>query len=127
MGAGRERCILIISSSIDIQKIARLSLEMSVGWTVITVSSVSEGIALSATARPDVILLDAERLDTDEFAALQQLRNDGATQHSPAIVMASRVRLSQERQFRQLGATAVISKPFNPADLAQQITAALGW
>ena len=125
MGTHSERRILIISRSVDIQKIARLSLEMSVDWIVITVSSVNEGLALSAAAPPDVILLDANLLD-NELTAVQKLHNDSVTQHSPAIVMASSVRLAQQRQFRQMGAAAVISDSFS-FDLAQQIATALGW
>ncbi|MGF1480749.1 MAG: response regulator [Cyanophyceae cyanobacterium] len=127
MCAEDERRILIISSSTDIQRILRLSLEMSVDWSIITVGSVSEGLALAAAAPPHVILLDANLSDIDALTALQTLRNAPATQPSRVIVLASRVRLSQQRQFSQMGAVAVISDPFNSANLAQQIAIALGW
>ena len=50
--------VLVVDDEPDIREVARVSLEMVGGWEVFTAPSGREGLALAASTKPDVILLD---------------------------------------------------------------------
>ncbi|MDP5017230.1 MAG: two-component system response regulator, partial [Dolichospermum sp.] len=49
------------------------------------------------------------------------------TKHIPVILLTAKIQLSDQRRFASLGIKAVISKPFKPAQLAEQLLVALDW
>ena len=119
--------ILVISDIKDALRVIKLSLQMTVRWEVLTVDSESEGLILADVSRPDAILLDASMLETSRLSFVQALQANSATQHIPVIVIAESARSGVQRQFRQLGVTAVIPQLFEPVDLASHIAEALDW
>ena len=119
--------ILAISETADVLKVIKLSLQMTAGWKVLTGNSAREGLVLANVSRPDAILLDADMPEIDALYFLQTLQANPATRPIPVIVLAESDRSGVQRQFRQLGATAVIPQLFEPADLARHIAEALGW
>ncbi len=86
-----------------------------------------EGLARAGAKLPDAILLDVMMPDMDGPATLQQLRTNPATQSIPVIFLTAKVQSADRRRFANLGVQAIISKPFDPLRLAEQISAALGW
>jgi len=65
--------------------------------------------------------------DMDGPATLQELRANPATQLIPVIFLTAKVQSADRRRFANLGVQAVISKPFDPLRLAEQVSIALGW
>ena len=122
-----SRHILAISATADVLKVIKLSLQMTAGWEVLTVNSEREGLVLADVSRPDAILLDTNMPEIGAPSFLQTLQANPATHRIPVFVMAESDRSGVQRQFRQLGATAVIPQLFEPADLARHIAEALGW
>ncbi len=119
--------ILIIDDEDDIREVAQVSLEAVQGWQVLTVRSGKEGLARAAAERPDAILLDVMMPEMDGPATLQELRANPATESIPVVFLTAKVQPADRRRFASLGVQAVISKPFDPLRLAEQISAALGW
>jgi CheY-like chemotaxis protein len=119
--------ILIIDDEEDIREIAQASLEIMRDWTVITVSSGAEGIAKAKTAQPDAILLDFMLPDMDGATTLQQLKANPTTCGIPVILLTAKVRAADRSCFAGINVAAIVAKPFNPEDLADQIAEALGW
>lgn len=119
--------ILIIDDEDDIREVAQLSLEAVGHWQVLTARSAREGLTCAGAERPDAILLDVMMPDMDGPATLQQLRTNPATQSIPIIFLTAKVQSADRRRFAELGVQAVISKPFDPMRLAEQIATALGW
>jgi CheY-like chemotaxis protein len=103
--------ILAIDDEDDIREVAQVCLETMVGWEVITASSGREGLTLAATVFPDAILLDVMMPDMDRPTTFQKLQAQAA----------------EQKRFAELGAKAVLIKPFDPVTLAQQIATALDW
>ncbi len=122
-----SKYILIIEDQDDIREIVRVSLEAVRGWQVLMARSGKEGLARAGAKLPDAILLDVMMPDMDGPATLQQLRTNPATQSIPVIFLTAKVQSADRRRFANLGVQAVISKPFDPLRLAEQISAALGW
>ncbi len=106
---------------------ARVSLEMVGGWEVLTAPSGREGLALAASTKPDVILLDVMMPDLDGVGTFRLLQADEATRHIPVILLTAKVMAADRRQLAELGVTAVLAKPFDPLTLGSRIAEMLGW
>jgi CheY-like chemotaxis protein len=119
--------VLIIDDEDDIREVAQASLEMMGGWEVITASSSTEGLALAEAEQPDAILLDVMLPDMDGPTTFQKLHAMPATQQIPVVLLTAKVQAADQRRFADLGVTAVLSKPFDPVALADQVAAVLGW
>jgi CheY-like chemotaxis protein len=122
-----KRTILVIDDEIDIREIARISLEMSRGWKVLTASTGKEGIALAAAARPSGILLDVNMPDMDGLTTLKQLLDRPETHAIPVILLTAHVKATTNHAYLQSGVKAILIKPFDPVILAEQIEKVLDW
>ncbi|CCG02700.1 response regulator [Blastococcus saxobsidens] len=119
--------ILVIDDEDDIREVAQMSLEAMGGWQVLTAHCGAAGLVTAAAERPDVILLDVMMPDMDGPTTFQRLRTDPATADIPVVFLTAKVR-SADRQFlTDLGGDAVLSKPFDPVSLSDEIIAALDW
>lgn len=122
-----HRRLLIIDDEDDIREVASLSLEMTQGWIVAMASSGPAGIALATSAHPDAILLDVMMPDLDGPSTLRLLQSQPETTQIPVIFLTAKVKEADRRKYLDLGARAIIAKPFDPLTLGQQINDALGW
>ncbi len=119
--------VLIIDNEPYIQEVAKICLEMTANWEVITASSGKEGIIRAIAEQPDAILLDVMMPEMDGLTTFAQLHNNAATQSIPVILLTAKIQTSDQRHYAQLGIKATIGKPFEPLELAHQIAAALNW
>ena len=117
--------ILVIDLTKDIQQIIRRSLKHNANWQVRSVNSVAEGLTLTQTKQPDVILLEASSIDKCDPNIWQQLQTIVVSQSIPINFMAERVRATDLFNFQQLGGTTAIAKPFDPKDLVETISQVL--
>jgi CheY-like chemotaxis protein len=62
----------------------------------------------------------------DGFTFLQQLRANPTTQSIPVVLLTAESCWTNS-VLTELGVVAVLTKPFDPLTLVDQITAALGW
>lgn len=118
--------ILIIDDEPDIREATQVCLEVSKGWSVTTASSSQEGLARAVSEQPDAILLDVMMPDVDGLATFEQMRANPATHHIPVILLTAKAQPDDHRRFTQLEITAVITKPYDPLTLADQIEKILG-
>ncbi|MEB3883548.1 response regulator [Lyngbya sp. CCY1209] len=119
--------ILLIDDEDDIREIAQLSLEMIGGWTVATADSGNRGLETARAQRPDAILLDVMMPGLDGFATFQKLQADPQTREIPVILLTAKVQSADRQKFDRLGVSGVISKPFEPMSLAEEVAHILGW
>lgn len=121
------RRILVIDDEERIQEVVQTCLEILNGWEVLTASSGNQGLRQAQTQQPDAILLDVSMPEMDGLAIFQQLQENPLTQSIPVILLTARVQPADRERFAQLGIAGVITKPFDPVQLAAQVTQALGW
>lgn len=119
--------ILIIDDEDDIREVAQLTLEAISLWQVSTASSGNEGLQLALEQQPDAILLDVMMPDMDGITTFQKLQTNPNTQHIPVILMTAKVQPADRQCFAELGVKGVIAKPFNPMELAEQVSKSLSW
>ncbi|HEX6371465.1 MAG TPA: response regulator [Longimicrobium sp.] len=122
-----SRKILLVDDEDDIREVAQMSLEMTAGWDVVTASSGAEALRAAAAERPDAILLDVMMPGMDGPDTARALRASEATAAIPIILLTAKVQAADRRRFDDLGVAGVLSKPFDPMELAAQVSRVLGW
>jgi CheY-like chemotaxis protein len=119
--------LLIVDDEDDIRAIVQAALEELGGWQTLGAASGAEGLRLAQAGAIDGILLDISMPDMDGFELFEQLQAHPVTQAMPVIVLTSKVLARDRDRFATLPVAGVITKPFNPLTLAQQIATLLHW
>ncbi|MEA5626773.1 response regulator [Nostoc sp. UHCC 0251] len=117
--------ILVIDDEDDIRQLIQTCLEIMGGWEVLTATSGNQGLILAQSSQPDAILLDVMMPDMDGLTTFQKLQANQTTKHIPVILLTARGRNNDKQIFNELSVKGIISKPFNPQKLADQVAAAL--
>ena len=122
-----QKLVLVIDDDDGIREVIQVCLEAIAGWRVITAASGQEGLNLAYENQPDVILLDVMMPYIDGIATFGQLQKNQKTQHIPTILLTAKAKISEQKQYKHLGVTGVIIKPFEPYDLVAKIKMMLQW
>ena len=72
---------------------------------------------------PDLILLDVLLPDMDGVQIFHQLQSTALLSNIPVIFLTAKFRSAEIEELLGLGALAVLSKPFDPFSIAQEIQA----
>jgi len=115
--------ILYADDEEDILDVATLSLEMVGGLTVTTCGDGFQAIEAAHRARPDLIMLDVMMPGMDGPTAMSKIRADPGLADIPVVLITARVRGPEVQDYFALGADGVISKPFDPMTLPDEIRA----
>jgi len=113
--------VLIIDDEEDYRTIASSCLGLLSGDDVVEASSGSEGLAKAEAEQPDVILLDLVMPGMDGQQTLVNLRENPSTSEVPVIFCTTKGMFDGFEEMKKLGALAVITKPFDPVKLSDQI------
>jgi two-component system, OmpR family, response regulator len=113
--------ILLVDDDANIRLIAQIGLEDVPDWCVIEACGGAEALRKAGSEKPDLILLDMMMPDMDGKTTLARLKADGATAHIPVIFMTAKVQSHEIASYRALGVAGVISKPFDPVTLSDEI------
>lgn len=119
--------ILIVDDEEDIRAVVQVSLEEFGGWQTIAATSGAEGLQLAQSELPDAILLDISMPDVDGFQVCEALQNDPQTQKIPVVVLTAKVLPSDYQRFESLRVAGVITKPFDPMMIWEEIATILNW
>ena len=115
------RHVLCIDDEEDILQVAKLSLEIVGGLQISTCRGSKDAVADAVRLRPDLILLDVMMPERDGPATLEALRAEPASADIPVVFMTAKVQPAEVAHYLSLGAIGVVSKPFDPMALADQI------
>lgn len=114
--------VLLVDDDPRIRKIAQIALQGVANWHVSLASSGFEALEAAATEKPDVILLDVMMPEMDGPTTLARLRESDKTASIPVIFFTAKVQKHELDSYLALGAAGIISKPFDPMTLPQEIT-----
>jgi two-component system OmpR family response regulator len=113
--------ILIVEDDADMANLALRWLERA-GHTVARTSDGAAGLKmLEADPLPDLVLLDVMMPGTEGPTTLQRMRADPRLANIPVVFVTAKAMPAEVARFRELGAVAVIAKPFDPMQFGQQI------
>jgi len=113
--------ILYAEDEPDIREIATLALEAIGGFEVITCPSGVTVVECALAFKPELILLDVMMPDMDGPTTLSVLNAHEALKDIPVIFLTAKILADEIERFKTLGAVDVISKPFDPMSLADQV------
>jgi CheY-like chemotaxis protein len=119
--------ILIVDDEEDICQVVQASLEEFGEWQTFLAHSGQEGLTVAQAEHPDAILLDVSMPEMDGFETFERLQSNVATQDIPVILLTSKVLARDRKNFADLNIAGVITKPFNPLTIWQQVADLLGW
>ncbi|ASM74799.1 MULTISPECIES: response regulator [Roseobacteraceae] len=117
--------LLHVEDDADIREIAQLALGLSGDFEVVQSASGEEALLVVKTFTPDVLLLDMMMPGMTGRQTLEQMRLIPALAETPVIFMTARAQNAEVEELRNLGAADVISKPFDPMTLGEQIKTTL--
>ncbi|NQD36567.1 response regulator [Permianibacter sp. IMCC34836] len=113
--------VVYVEDEPDIQAIVRIALEAIGGLQVTIFNSGQEAIARAADQQPQLLVLDVMMPGLDGPSTLRLLREQTRLQQVPAIFMTAKAQPQEIEQLLRQGAIAVVSKPFDPMQLAEQL------
>lgn len=113
--------VLIIDDEEDVREIAKMSLNLLGGLDVVEAENGQHGIEVAAENKPDVILLDMNMPILDGPSTLEALRTNEATKDIPVIFLTAKAMTQEIEKLKRMGATGVLTKPFDPTTLATQV------
>ena len=117
--------LLHVEDDADIREIAEMSLTMSGEFDVIQCETGEVALQRVKDFTPDIILLDMMMPGLTGIETLAEMRKMPHLADVPAVFMTARAQAELVTDVKALGASDVISKPFNPLDLPEQIKAIL--
>lgn len=118
--------LLHVEDDADIREIAKMALDLSGEFEVTQCHCGEDALEKVQDYTPDVILLDMMMPGMTGRQTLEKMRERPELAEVPAIFMTARAQQSEMEELRGIGAAEVISKPFDPMSLADQIKAAIG-
>ncbi|MBI0435466.1 response regulator [Roseomonas sp. KE0001] len=119
-GAALQR-ILYVEDDPDVRKVTGLALKALGRFTIEPCASGQEALDRAAAFAPQLLLLDVMMPGMDGPTTLQRLRELPGLADAPAIFMTAKVQPQEVRRYRDLGGLDVISKPFDPMTLSDQV------
>ncbi len=116
--------VLVVDDDPNIQRVLVSTLRGE-GYEVAVASDGAVGVAMAATERPDVILMDVAMPRLDGYAATQQIRGSEEYGQVPILLLVTESDTDQRIRGLRAGADDYIAKPFHPRELIARITALL--
>ena len=122
-----SRTVLVVDDDDSIREVAAMCLELVGGWQVLTATHGAEGLERARAERPDAVLLDVMMPEMDGITTFGKIREDPSTAQIPVILLTAKVKVGDRQEWEGLAVAGVISKPFDPMTLPEQIRDLLGW
>ena len=97
------------------------------GYEVVSVDRGTDALPKLEEEHFDLLLSDIVMPEMDGITALRKLQQDEATRHIPVIMLTALSGDSDRRIYGELGATWLISKPFDLMALPNQVETIMGW
>lgn len=113
--------ILYAEDEADIREVALMALEDVGDFTVMACKSGEEALDKAIAFKPDLVLLDVMMPNLDGTATLARLSELPEMSAVPVVFMTAKIQPNEVENLMELGVIAVISKPFDPMKLADQI------
>lgn len=116
--------IVVVDDDDSIRKLVMFTLE-DLGHEVLDAANGIDGLELVRRELPDLMILDVMMPEMDGFEVLRELRRRGLRRNLRVMMVTAK---SQETDFvagYNLGADDYVTKPFDPDELALQVTETL--
>ena len=113
--------VLVVEDEMKIRDLVRAYLERE-GLAVVTTGSGAEAIAMAASTRPDLVVLDLRLPDVPGEEVAREIR---ATSSVPIVMLTAKAAEEDRIRGLELGADDYLTKPFSPRELVLRVQAVL--
>lgn len=120
----QRHLIMIVDDSVTVRKVTSRLLERH-GYDVVTAKDGLDAIEQLENVKPDLMLLDIEMPRMDGFEVTGLVRHHEVHHDLPIIMITSRTGEKHRDRAFSLGVTHYMGKPFQEANLLENISAAL--
>jgi chemosensory pili system protein ChpA (sensor histidine kinase/response regulator) len=116
----RQPLVMVVDDSITMRKVTSRVLENH-SLEVMTAQDGVDAIEKLHDRVPDLMLLDIEMPRMDGYELLEHVRSDARLRHVPVVMITSRSGQKHRKKARQAGANAYLTKPYQEAELVEQV------
>ena len=115
--------LLLIDDEEDIRTVAQMSLQAVGGFEVLLAGNGEEGLRIAADEKPDAILLDMMMPGVDGPATFRRLQEEDGCSRIPVIFLTAKAQRAEVQRLKELGPIGILTKPFDPMKLPDQVRA----
>lgn len=119
-----RRLIMIVDDSVTVRKVTSRLLERQ-GFDVVTAKDGVDAMEQLENVKPDLMLLDIEMPRMDGFEVTNLVRHHDVHQNLPIIMITSRTGEKHRERAFSLGVTHYMGKPFQEAELLENVESLL--
>jgi len=116
----RAPLVMVVDDSITMRKVTSRVLENH-ALEVMTAQDGIDAIEKLHDRIPDLMLLDIEMPRMDGYQLLEHVRADARLRHVPVVMITSRAGQKHRKKARSAGANAYLTKPYQEAELVEQV------
>ena len=116
----QKQKILVIDDDLDVAEMLNAYFRVQ-GYEVFTVNRGEDGLRVSQTTRPDLVILDIRLPDIDGYEVARNLRKNPRTRDVPIIFLTERSDRADRLLGLELGADDFITKPFDVQELRLRV------
>lgn len=109
---------------VDDSPVIRIALEdvlVTAGYSVTTASNGIEGLEIIHQSEFDLMFLDIDMPNLSGLQVCRMLRNEPKFQDLPIIMLTARGQKQDQYWGMEIGASAYLTKPFDPANLLEKV------
>jgi len=117
----RAPLVMVVDDSITMRKVTSRVLENH-ALEVMTAQDGIDAIEKLHDRIPDLMLLDIEMPRMDGYQLLEHVRADARLRHVPVVMITSRAGQKHRKKARSAGANAYLTKPYQEAELVEQVS-----
>lgn len=115
--------ICYVEDDDDIQRVARLALERVGKMEVSIIGDPTAALDGIRAFQPDLVLLDWMMPMMDGPTLFKRMRETDGLRDIPVVFITAKASQRELDELRAMGAAGVLSKPFSPKDLPEQLRA----
>ncbi|HEX9712240.1 MAG TPA: response regulator [Actinomycetota bacterium] len=112
--------MLVVDDDRVIQQLLQVNLELE-GYDVVTADNGHDALRLIKDLRPDLVLLDVMMPKLDGREVCRRIKADPSVASIPVIFLSARAQDMDINSGLDLGASAYLTKPFDPVDLLEAV------
>ncbi len=120
-----RKTVMVVDDSITMRRVAT-KLLTRYHYDVVTAKDGVDALAQLEDADPDVMLLDIEMPRMDGFELALHMRNEERYSHIPIIMITSRTGSKHRDHAMELGVSKYMGKPYQEAELIENIAELVG-
>lgn len=126
LAGGRPPPHVLVAEDTLESRLLVVRLLQSVGFEVIEARNGVEAVRLFEERQPNLVLMDIRMPVMDGFEAIRTIRSTQPGKTAPIIAVTASAFDEERQRILAIGATEVVSKPVQPAELFEKIHLVLG-